>query len=179
MIRVVITGPPSGTGFFPYKIESWAYGRPQFVGVSHQPLLDACRQLKQAGLMDDTVVGLFDEGAYKDEWRLRTTVGYGAKHTVKENNRTGPVLAKYKPFPYDALRPRSDLNEGAGIEGAREAAPSPSGEPSAKSEAPPPAAHTPPEPLVDTGPAPASPDKRKQSRRRPRPKGLGGRRGSR
>lgn len=99
MIRVVITGPASSSGFFPYRIDWFQQGRPQFVGLSREPLLDACRQLHQMGIMSDTVVGLFDEWEYRDEWRLRTTVGYGAGRTVEEG-RAG--FRKYVQRPPDA-----------------------------------------------------------------------------
>jgi hypothetical protein len=132
-------------------IESWAYGRPQFVGVSPRPLLDACRQLKQSGLMDDTVVGLFDLG--EANWLLRTTVGYGSRYML----HAGP----YREFPGGPIKhpPSDDLP--------------------AKSEAPPPPPHTPPAPPVDTDLDPAEPKKKHQSHHRPKPKGSAARRGSR
>ena len=112
MIRVVITGPPSGTGYLPYKIESWALGRPQFVGVSRVPLLDACRQLQQAGMMNDTVVGLFDQDADRDEWLQRTTVGYGARYGAAAPVRAGAVVvnANLPLFPWTVLAMRSSLD---------------------------------------------------------------------
>jgi hypothetical protein len=206
MIRVVITGPPSGTGYLPYKIESWALGRPQFVGVSRLPLLDACRQLQQAGVMDDTVVGLFDQDADRDEWRMRTTVGYGARYgsappvagaAVDAFLSTAgggvPGRPKNAPTSLDAGVPIEENEMGPYREfpgGPLKGAPDRPGElrddrrdftaaPLAKPAASPPAPRTPPAPPDDRDQVPAEPPRLEKSHHRPRPKGSGGRRGSR
>ena len=176
MIRVVITGPPSGTGWFPYKIDWWAQGKPQFVGVSKQPLLDACRQLKQFGLMDDTVVGLFHES--EGWWRQRTTVGYGARQMAPPPGRQRPPVRHSGegaiPVPQTreaALSPSVEVAElDAGVPSvARQATP----------EEPPPPEHRHRERPADTDRDRARPAKSEKSHRRPRPKGSGARRGSR
>lgn len=51
-------------------------------GRSSQPLLDACLALKRMGEDEAAIVALFRPG--RSDWDLRTTVGHGASHTVKE-----------------------------------------------------------------------------------------------
>src|SRR5215831_14577448 len=193
MIRVVITGPPSETGWMPYKVDFWWQGgRPQLVGLAKAPLLDACRRLKAYGLMDDTVVGLFDEWDYKDEWSLRTTVGYGSRHAVREDGHLGPKLVRHRPFPPPlaerAAKPRGGTQDAlkldAGIPTAPEPETPPSAAPPAIPAAPPPQPHTPPAQPVAKHPGGWPKGWLKQARiakSRPKPKagGSGGRRGSR
>ena len=199
MIKVVITGPPSGTGYLPYRIEWWAAGRPQFVGLSREPLLDACRQLQQYGLMDDTVVGLFEkDAADRDEWLQRTTVGYGARAgqdrfkseagrgiaPIQENEPAGLALdagvptqeermGPYREFPGGPIKQTDRPGE------LRDDRRDVSAAPPARSEAEQPKPHKPPEPPDDTGPGPSKPSKPHQSHHQPKLKGSGGRRGSR
>ena len=63
-------------------------------GVSRQPLLDACREIKRIGEDPAVRAGLFWQG--RERPSLTCTVGTGAKLTVDET-RT-PVLAKWKAF---------------------------------------------------------------------------------
>lgn len=194
MIRVVITGPPKN-GYFPYRTEGYKDGRSQFVGLSTEPLLDACRQLSKIGVMSDSVVGLFDEDQYKTEWRLRTTVGVGSKLTVREDDKSGPAFVRYQPISAAAIRAR------------RAALPSPidfAGDPSvgqhpdennapvsapdrkslnvgptAKSGGPPPEPRTPPMLRDGTGQGHATPSKPVLPHRKRKRAGSGARRGSR
>ena len=102
MIRVIVTGPPK-TGFYPYRVDWWMRGQPQIIGAWPLPLFDACRKLKQMGLMDSTVVGLFEGDDPK--WKLRTTVGYGAKHWI-EPTEPSPTF-DYREFPAAPLNEAS------------------------------------------------------------------------
>lgn len=173
MIRVVITGPPSGTGWIPYKVDWWAKGRSQFVGVSQFPLLDACRQLQQYGLMNDTVVGLFE--ADDPNWLQRTTVGFGARYRPPQTGAARPamryseeeatmVAGKYREFPGGPLR---------------DTEPEPTGGPPARPAEPPPAPRKPREPPADTGRGHAKPKHSGQSHHKPKRGGSSARRGSR
>lgn len=137
MIQVIITGPATGTGFIPYVIDWYRHGRHQFVGLSPTPLLDACRQLKQFGLMDDTVVGLFNRDDHR--WIERTTVGYGAR-----------TMAPYREFPGGPVKEIQDRTHPA-------VAAVLNGEQPEQSEGPPPPPHTPREPPNDKGRAHAKP----------------------
>lgn len=93
MIRVQITGK-SVAGVFPYVIECDPKEL-NISGKSRQPLLDACRKL--AGLEhDQTRIGLFHGDS--DEFALATTVGAGAKLTVRESDKDGPRFVRYRPF---------------------------------------------------------------------------------
>lgn len=168
MIKVIITGPPSGTGFIPYRVDWWAAGRPQFVGVSKLPLLDACRQLQQYGLMDDTVVGLF----YEDEdlqWLERTTVGYGARivrRAAQDRFKSeGGGIA-----PDQENEPTAAAALDAGI---------PTDVRPARSAAPPPRLSTPREPLADTGPGFGGRATSTKPHRKRQRAGSSGRQGSR
>jgi hypothetical protein len=84
MIRVIITGhisEPART-VFSYRIEGSVATRGVPVeGLSHEPLLSACRILKELGEPDDTQVGLVDPERYPrwPDWAMRTSVGYGAR----------------------------------------------------------------------------------------------------
>ena len=161
MIHVVVTGPPK-TGFYPYRVDWWMQGRPQIVGAWPLPLFDACRKLKQMGLMDSTVVGLFEGDDPK--WKFRTTVGYGARHWVEPigPNPTG----EYREF---AARPLNDASEEPALIAAPPATP----------EEPPRPPHRHPGLLVDTDRVAAVPSKPGKSHRKRKRAGSSGRRGSR
>lgn len=83
----------------PWKHQRWRWrvrGRPEIQGVSREPLLAACRALKSLGADPQTEIALFRPG--RSIWDLRTTVGYGASRTVRDNDR-GTVVVKHTPFP--------------------------------------------------------------------------------
>ena len=63
-------------------------------GRSRQPLLDACRVFKRMGVGPLEECGLFREG--RSDWDLRTTVGFGAGLTVREDR--GLSLERYREF---------------------------------------------------------------------------------
>jgi hypothetical protein len=64
-------------------------------GVSSEPLLDACREIKRAGGDTRRQACLFREG--RSEWDLRCSVGWGARHTVSDKPSESPRFAKYEP----------------------------------------------------------------------------------
>ena len=165
MIRVIITGPPSGTGWMPYAVKFWwRGGRPQLVGLAKSPLLDACRRLKAYGLMDDTVVGLFYEDD-ETQWLERTTVGYGATHM--------PTNVPYREFPGGPIK---------SVENPSPPPPLPSDAMPATPAAPPPPPRTPPEPPAaadQAHPHPHKPATSAKSHHPPKRAGSGARRGSR
>jgi hypothetical protein len=76
---------------------TWDYTVPAYglSGRSHQPLLDACRQIKP--LCDDTAMlaGLFRKGSSTPD--LSCSVETGADTTVEET-ANGPRFRKYRPF---------------------------------------------------------------------------------
>jgi hypothetical protein len=81
----------------------WRYSVPAYGvdGCSHQPLLDACRQVKS--LCPETAhqqIGLYRRS--KDKPDLSCTVEVGAATTVSENKDHGPVFVKFQPFDPDA-----------------------------------------------------------------------------
>lgn len=164
MIRVVITGPPTGTGFMPYVIDWWYRGRHHFVGLSPTPLLDACRQLQQFGLMNDTVVGLFNKG--DDRWIERTTVGYGAK-----------TMAPYREFPGGPIKEIPDPpGEPPGGRPRSEAVYPTDAPPAIQEEGPPPP-HTPREHPNDTDREHSRPAKLEKSHHRQKRAKSAGHRG--
>jgi hypothetical protein len=76
----------------------WAYtvGGTPLGGVSRQPLLDACRQLKSLyGSMADDRAGVFRAG--HDEADISCPVMAGADLTVDEGGRR-PRFVKWEPF---------------------------------------------------------------------------------
>jgi len=77
----------------------WRYSAPAYgvEGCSHQPLLDACRQIKS--LWPETLsqqIGIYRRG--KDKPELLCTVEVGAARTISESNSRGPYFAKFEPF---------------------------------------------------------------------------------
>ena len=63
-------------------------------GISRQPLLDACREIKRMGGDTSSRVGLFRSGSKTAD--LVCSVGWGADHTVDE---TATRFKKWKPMP--------------------------------------------------------------------------------
>lgn len=63
-------------------------------GLSREPLLDACRQLKSMGVDTGEEISLSRAG--RSEWDLRTTVGKGASLTVVEGWST--IFRKYRSW---------------------------------------------------------------------------------
>lgn len=202
MIHVIITGPPTTSKErspqFPYRIEGHSVGGGVPIGPrwSNEPLLDACRILKEMGEPADRLVGLYDTDKYTAEpdWRMRTTVGYGARFTVEEGRVR---FNRYKPSFRGAVSPgmrysddeasQPPLDAGVPTEddmadyrefpgGPIKSVGGPSVATPAKSAAPPPPPSTPPAPPADTGPVAATPAKSKKSHRPRKAKGSGGRR---
>ena len=66
-------------------------------GVSREPLLSACRELRRMGVPPSVNVGLFRKGRSKPD--LPCSVGVGAALTVDED---GPRFRKWKPRPIGA-----------------------------------------------------------------------------
>jgi hypothetical protein len=66
-------------------------------GRSHQPLLDACRQLKSLYGVTAQAAGLFREG--RDTPDLWCSVSVGAETTVSEPDNGATRFVKYRPFP--------------------------------------------------------------------------------
>jgi hypothetical protein len=175
MISVVITGPPK-TGFLPYRVDWWFYGRPQLIGASPVPLLDACRQLKQMGLMDSTDVGLFDN--------LRlirlTTVGAGDREFWRAHAMDTPKTEGIKGTPdMNVMPPMGDNEPSDEPLTTRRTHPQATGEPTTKSAEAEHHPHKSPKRPAGKGRAQAKRDRSEPQRHKQKSKGSGGRRGSR
>lgn len=85
----------------PYTCRDAAGGEP-WSGVSRHPLLDACRRLRAMGVPLRGEIRLYWHG--RDDWALRTTVGYGCGLTVTEDSTGGPYFGKYHPGPRQRAR---------------------------------------------------------------------------
>src|SRR5262245_31802099 len=155
MIRVVLYGH-AAEGRFSYKVwtENTRLSAP-LEGLSATPLFDACRRLKELGAAgDNDVIGLFDDsGKYDNQFRLKTTVAYGAK-----------MMARPEPIP----SPEPPPEEAVEATGAK----------SAKPEAPPPPRTPPASPAGRDQDLP-KPPKPGPTHHRPKPRASGGRRGQR
>jgi hypothetical protein len=81
-----------GHGIFEY----YAPRYPQVCGFSHQPLLDACRQLKSLYGVTAQAAGLFREG--RDTPDIWCSVDVGAATTVRESDNGFIRFVKYKAF---------------------------------------------------------------------------------
>src|SRR5262245_3237803 len=113
MIRVVVG--PAREGRFSYKVstEGTRLSFPM-EGLSATPLFDACRRLKELGAApDEAVVGMFNDWSEPDNrFRLRTTVGYGAKMTVSDPPQgSGVKFVPYTPPPEGGLSGRYATKE--------------------------------------------------------------------
>jgi len=178
MIRVIVGANFSGR--FDYKImtENTRLAAP-LTGLSATPLFDACRTLKQLGAAEDSaMIGLFNTPEEPDNrFRLRTTVGYGAKMTVREDDTKSAQFVPYKPFTADpsAFGRGTPQEAEKTSEGGVEA----TGAKSAKPEAIPPPPHTPPTYLADKGRGLPKPPKQVPKPRKRKRAGSSGRRGQR
>ena len=65
-------------------------------GRSHQPLLDACQQLKRMGVGTGERVQQFRAGHPEPD--ITCSVGWGAAHTVKEPSNGTIHFARYEPW---------------------------------------------------------------------------------
>jgi hypothetical protein len=79
MIRVEIK--PAGKGRHHWRCD---LDGASLSGVSSEPLLAACREIKRMGGGVGMQCGLFREG--HSEWDLRCSVGWGASHTVHDTH---------------------------------------------------------------------------------------------
>ncbi len=79
-------------GRYRYCVAGWAVE-----GVSRQPLLGACRDLKRMGVAPSREIGLFR--GKSEVWDLRTAVGYGASKTIAEEDRDGLRLKDFVEVP--------------------------------------------------------------------------------
>ena len=86
---ILVNQPHSGT----FAYEGTYIGAP-YSGLSRQPLLDACRQLKRMGAATTDEAQLFRPG--KSDWDLRCSVGWGASRSVGE--AIGTRFVKWQPF---------------------------------------------------------------------------------
>jgi hypothetical protein len=100
LIRIIrgeeVDGPKldkRGHGIFEYHAPRY----PEVCGFSHQPLLDACRQLKSLYGVTAQAAGLFREG--RDIPDLTCSVDVGAATTVSEPDKGAIRFVKYKAFP--------------------------------------------------------------------------------
>ena len=111
MIRVVIEGP-AVMGRFNYRVgtEETRLSTP-LTGLAADPLLDACRRLKDMGAaVDGAMICLFDGREKQDsQFRERTSVGYGAQYIVQETP-SGPKFVRRTP-PEGVVAP---MGEAAG-----------------------------------------------------------------
>jgi hypothetical protein len=93
-------------GIFAYSCPAY----PSVFGNSHQPLLDACRQLKR--ILGDTAeaAGLFREGRTIPD--ISCPVKDGALLTVAEPSKGSIHFAKYRPFNRSAFITSDDFSRG-------------------------------------------------------------------
>jgi hypothetical protein len=89
--RVLLGDEQHRQGVWRYSVD----GTP-IEGLSRQPLLDACRQIKSLYGATAAHAGLFHAGS--DTPSLTCSVETGAKTTVSEGQRHGPVFTKFKAF---------------------------------------------------------------------------------
>jgi len=76
-------------------------------GLSHQPLLDACRAIKRMGGDPRARAGLFRKGRYGTP-DLACTVAWGAGHTVAEDDVAPIRFEKFRPGPAERARQKKE-----------------------------------------------------------------------
>lgn len=95
MIRIE-RGPEVSPGMFEFSVAS-----PRLFGKSHQPLLDACRELKRMGVDTATPCGLFRKGSTVAD--LTAILGVAAGLTVSEPASGHQFkFVKFKEYPVNA-----------------------------------------------------------------------------
>jgi len=82
----------------------WRWTCPRYAlrGVSRQPLLDACREIRRMGGDPKEIAGLFREARSVPD--LTCTVGWGAGHTVIEPDRGRIHFAKWQAKPMAMIK---------------------------------------------------------------------------
>ena len=77
----------------------WPWTVPQYglSGISHQPLLDACRKILDAGHDGEQMAGMFRQGKARPDLITRT-IREAAALTVSEPDKGTIRFAKYKPW---------------------------------------------------------------------------------
>ena len=199
MIRVVIYGGPV-MGRFNYKVYTEGTRlREPMTGLSSSPLFDACYRLKQMTAADDGAeIALYDDTRkYENQFRLKTTVGYGAGTTVQETGGAPKFVKRASPEEVARLHRLSakeaeKTSEGTEIApqaekpvldaGARQETANgveATGAKSAKPEAIPPPPHTPLASRADTDQDLPRPPRPRPTPHKRKPVKSGGRRGQR
>ena len=97
MIRVELGGEVDRHGRW-----RWTCPRYGLRGVSRQPLLDACREIKRMGGDTAEAVGLFREARSTPD--MTCGVGWGADHTVSEPLDGRIRFAKWVAHPMGMVR---------------------------------------------------------------------------
>jgi hypothetical protein len=97
--------PDQEPGYYEAEFE----GRP--LCTSTQPFLDGARKLLEMGYPPESEVVMQHRGAA--EWSLKSTVGFAAKLTIRENANIGPDFRPWKPRNFVSLTPPIDFNEDA------------------------------------------------------------------
>jgi hypothetical protein len=80
----------------------WTCPRYGLAGISRQPLLDACREIKRMGGDTSVAVGLFREA--RSVPSSTCSVGWGAAHTVIEPDRGRIHFAKWQAKPMAMIK---------------------------------------------------------------------------
>jgi hypothetical protein len=82
----------------PYGTWSYSVAGYGVEGRSHQPMLDACRQIKRAfGDAVDRQISLYRPSRETPD--AVCGLDWGADHTVRETPRRGPWFVKWRPDP--------------------------------------------------------------------------------
>jgi len=84
----------------------WSVRGGSLRGVSRQPILDACRELKRSGEAGDALVGLFREGRSVPDLTCR--LDWGAGHTVVEDDFEPIRFKKFRPGPAERARQKKE-----------------------------------------------------------------------
>ena len=83
------------------QAHSWTIKSLSLTGVSREPLFDACRALKAAGVDRHQRVGIFRERSTPD---ISCAVEWGAAHTIGEGANTGIRLRLFRTDRLKAMK---------------------------------------------------------------------------
>lgn len=90
---MLITISPAGRGRYHARLGN------RHLCTSNSPFLSSARVLLREGVPPETPLEMTREGGSTVD--MRGTLGRAARWTLVENERIGPVLRPYRPFPAD------------------------------------------------------------------------------
>jgi hypothetical protein len=96
VLTIIVNEASRKQGGFDPRYEAWLLGEGEPIAASKTPFLDAARALLARG--EDPQTEIVMRRASSDVECLRSTIGTGAKLTVREDSSRRPMFVAYEPF---------------------------------------------------------------------------------